>query len=141
MIRRPPRSTLFPYTTLFRAPPEAPAPAQPLPQELENVYFDFDKWALSDQTKKTFTGHAEFLKQNAQAAITIEGYADERGSLEYNRVLGEKRALEVRRFLTELGFSNPVTVMSYGKTKPICTEADEACYAKNRRVHLVISGS
>ena len=122
-------------------PPEAPAPAQPLPQELENVYFDFDKWALSDQTKKTLTAHAEFLKQNAQAAITIEGYADERGSLEYNRVLGEKRALEVRRFLTELGVSNPVTVMSYGKTKPICTEADEACYAKNRRVHLVISGS
>ena len=122
-------------------PPEAPAPAQPLPQELENVYFDFDKWALSDQTKKTLTAHAEFLKQNAQAAITIEGYADERGSLEYNRVLGEKRALEVRRFLTELGVSNPVTVMSYGKTKPICTEADEACYAKNRRVHLVIAGS
>src|SRR5437870_4103097 len=122
-------------------PPEAPAPAQPLPQELENVYFDFDKWALSDQTKKTLTAHAEFLKQNAQAAITIEGYADERGSLEYNRVLGEKRALEVRRFLTELGVSNPVTVMSYGKTKPICTEADEACYAKNRRVHLVKIGS
>ena len=122
-------------------PPEAPAPAQPLPQELENVYFDFDKWALSDQTKKTLTAHAEFLKQNAQAAITIEGYADERGSLEYNRVLGEKRALEVRRFLTELGVSNPVTVMSYGKTKPICTEADEACYQKNRRVHLVIAGT
>src|SRR5437870_5791694 len=122
-------------------PPEAPVPAQPLPQDLENVYFDFDKWALSDQTKKTLTAHAEFLKQNAQAAITIEGYADERGSLEYNRVLGEKRALEVRRFLTELGVSNPVTVMSFGKTKPICTEADEACYAKNRRVHLVIAGS
>lgn len=120
-------------------PPEAPA--QPLPQELENVYFDFDKWALSDQTKKTLTAHAEFLKQNAMAAITIEGYADERGSLEYNRVLGEKRALEVRRFLTELRVSNPVTVMSYGKTKPLCTEADEACYAKNRRVHLVIAGS
>ena len=122
-------------------PPEAPVPAQPLPQDLENVYFDFDKWALSDQTKKTLTAHAEFLKQNAQAAITIEGYADERGSLEYNRVLGEKRALEVRRFLTELGVSNPVTVMSYGKTKPICTEADEACYQKNRRVHLVIAGT
>src|SRR5437773_1845710 len=122
-------------------PPEAPVPAQPLPQDLENVYFDFDKWALSDQTKKTLTAHAEFLKQNAQAAITIEGYADERGSLEYNRVLGEKRALEVRRFLTELGVSNPITVISFGKDKPLCTELDEACFAKNRRVHLVVAGN
>src|SRR5947209_19035297 len=110
-------------------PPEAPAPAQPLPQELENVYFDFDKWALSDQTKKTLTAHAEFLKQTAQAAITIEGYADERGSLEYNRVLGEKRALEVRRFLTGLGVSNPVRGRSDGKTETICAEADGACSA------------
>jgi len=140
-VKEVPKAEGAPPAVAKVTPPEAPALAPPLPQELENVYFDFDKWALSDQTKKTLTAHAEFLKQNAQAAITIEGYADERGSLEYNRVLGEKRALEVRRFLTELGVSNPVTVMSYGKTKPICTEADEACYAKNRRVHLVIAGS
>jgi peptidoglycan-associated lipoprotein len=130
-----------PETVAKVTPPEGPAPARPLPQELEDVYFEFDKWALSDQTRKTLTTHAEFLKQNAQASITLEGYADERGSREYNRALGEKRALEVRRFLTELGVSNPVTVMSFGKDKPICTEKDDACYQKNRRVHLVIAGT
>ena len=130
-----------PETVAKVTPPEAPAPAQPLPQELEDVYFEFDKWALSDPTRKTLMAHAEFLKQNAQASITLEGYADERGTREYNRILGEKRALEVRRFLTELGVSNPVTVMSFGKDKPICTEKDDACYQKNRRVHLVIAGT
>ncbi len=122
-------------------PPEAPAPAPPLPKDLEDVYFDFDKWALSDQAKKTLTAHAEFLKQNPKTAVTIEGYADERGGLDYNRSLGEKRALEVRRLLTELGVSNPVTATSYGKDKPVCTEKDEACYTKNRRVHLVIASN
>jgi len=120
-------------------PPEAPS--LPLPKGLEDVYFDFDKWALTDQAKNTLTAQAELLKQNANAAITIEGYADERGGTEYNRSLGEKRALEVRRFLTELGVSNPITVMSFGKDKPVCTERDEACYAKNRRVHLLVAGN
>ncbi|HZC68149.1 MAG TPA: OmpA family protein, partial [Nitrospirales bacterium] len=122
-------------------PPEAPTPAPPIPMGLEDVYFDFDKWVLSDEAKKTLTAQAELLKQNAKAAVTIEGYADERGSTEYNRVLGEKRALEVRRFLTELGVSNPFTVMSFGKDKPVCTEKDDACYMKNRHVHLVIAGN
>ena len=120
-------------------PPEAPPP--PLPKDLEDVFFDFNKWTLSEQAKKTLTAHAELFKQNAKAAITIEGYADERGSPEYNRSLGEKRAQEVRRFFTELGVSNPVTVMSFGKDKPVCTEKDDACFAKNRRVHLVIAGN
>src|SRR2546425_9181630 len=108
---------------------------------LEDVYFDFDKWALTDQANNTLTAQAEFLKQNAAATITIEGYADERGSTEYNRILGEKRALEVRRFLTQLGVSNPITVIRFGKDKPVCTDLDEVCFAKNRRVHLVVAGN
>src|SRR5437867_3113365 len=136
-----PPEAIAPEAIAKVTPPEGPVPARPLPQELEDVYFEFDKWALSDQTRKTLTANAEFLKQNAQASITLEGYADERGTREYNRILGEKRALEVRRFLTELGVSNPVTVMSFGKDKPICTERDDACYQKNRRVHLVIAGN
>jgi len=116
-------------------------PGLALPKGLEDVFFDFDKWALTDQAKNTLTAQAEFLKQNATATITIEGYADERGSTEYNRILGEKRALEVRRFLTQLGVSNPITVISFGKDKPICTDLDEACFAKNRRVHLVVASN
>jgi peptidoglycan-associated lipoprotein len=138
-VKEMPKAEGAPPVVAKVTPPEVPALLPP--KALEDVYFDFDKWALTDQAKKTLTAQAEFLKQNPNAAITIEGYADERGTTEYNRILGEKRALEVRRFLTELGVSNPFTVISFGKDKPICTEKDEACYMQNRRVHLVVAGS
>jgi peptidoglycan-associated lipoprotein len=140
-VKEVPKAEGAPPAVAKVTPSEAPTPAPPLPKSLEDVYFDFDKWALTDQAKKSLTAQAELLKQNANAAITIEGYADERGSTEYNRILGEKRALEVRRFLTESGVSNPVTVISFGKDKPFCTEKDEACYTQNRRVHLVVAGN
>ncbi len=140
-VKEVPKAEGAPPAVAKVTPPEASVPALPLPKGLEDVYFDFDKWALTDQAKNTLTAQAEFLKQNATATITIEGYADERGSTEYNRILGEKRALEVRRFLTQLGVSNPITVISFGKDKPVCTDLDEACFAKNRRVHLVGAGN
>ena len=140
-VKEVPKAEGAPPVVAKVTPPEAPVPGLALPKGLEDVYFDFDKWALTDQAKNTLTAQAEFLKQNATATITIEGYADERGSTEYNRILGEKRALEVRRFLTQLGVSNPITVISFGKDKPLCTDLDEACFAKNRRVHLVVAGN
>jgi outer membrane protein OmpA-like peptidoglycan-associated protein len=138
-VKEAPKAEGAPPTVAKVTPSEAPA--LPPSKALEDVYFDFDKWALTDQAKKTLTAQAELLKQNATATITIEGYADERGSTEYNRILGEKRALEVRRFLTEFGVSNPFTVISFGKDKPFCTEKDEACYTQNRRVRLLVSGN
>ena len=140
-VKEAPKAEGAPPAVAKVTPPEAPVPGLPLPKGLEDIYFDFDKWALTDQAKNTLTAQAEFLKQNATATITIEGYADERGSTEYNRILGEKRALEVRRFLTQLGVSNPITVISFGKDKPVCTDLDEACFAKNRHVHLVVAGN
>ena len=140
-VKEAPKAEGAPPAVAKVTPPEAPVPGLALPKGLEDVFFDFDKWALTDQAKNTLTAQAEFLKQNATATITIEGYADERGSTEYNRILGEKRALEVRRFLTQLGVSNPITVISFGKDKPLCTDLDEACFAKNRHVHLVVAGN
>jgi peptidoglycan-associated lipoprotein len=140
--REAPKAEGAPPTTVAKVtPPGAPTLAPPLSEGLEDVFFEFDKWELTDQAKQTLSAQAELLKQNANAAITIEGYADERGTTEYNRVLGEKRALEVRRFLTEVGVTNPVTIISFGKDKPYCTEQDEACYMQNRRVHLVVAGN
>ena len=138
-VKEVPKAEGAPPAVAKVTPPEAPAP--PPSTALEDIYFDFDKWALTDQAQKTLTAQAELLKQNANAAVTIEGYADERGGTEYNRILGEKRALEVRRFLTELGVSNPFTVISFGKDKPFCTEKDEACYMQNRRARLVVAGN
>ncbi|HEV8243357.1 MAG TPA: OmpA family protein [Nitrospirales bacterium] len=137
----PPPKTEPAPTEVAKAVPSEPAPTRPVRKELEDVYFEFDKWDLTEQTKNILTAHVDILKQNPTAALTIEGHADERGSHEYNRALGEKRAQEVRRFLAELGVSNTVKVVSYGKERPLCTEPTEACHAKNRRTHLALVGN
>ena len=107
-------------------------------RELADIYFAFDKWALSSEGKKNLADSAEFLKQNPDAKVVIEGYCDERGSREYNLVLGEKRAKETRRYLADLGIRNPVSVTSYGKERQVCVDRDESCYWRNRRAHLVL---
>lgn len=119
-------------------PAAAPPPAAPKPamKELADVLFAFNRWQLSDQAKKTLAEHVAYLKENPTLAVTIEGNADERGSPELNRGLGEKRAEEVRRFLADSGLKNTLTTISYGEDKPVCTEKNEDCHAKNRRVHL-----
>ena len=109
-------------------------------RRLADIYFAYDKWALSSEGIKNLAQNAELLKQNPTVKILIEGHCDERGSREYNMVLGEKRAQETRRYLESLGVKNPVIVTSYGKERPVCTEPDESCYWKNRRAHLVLEG-
>jgi peptidoglycan-associated lipoprotein len=106
--------------------------------QLAEIYFAFDRWNLSEEGKKNLTESAAMLKQHPGAKLEIDGYCDERGSREYNLVLGEKRAKEASRYLAALGITNPVHVSSFGKERPVCTEHDEACYWKNRRAHLVV---
>jgi peptidoglycan-associated lipoprotein len=109
-------------------------------RELRDVYFAFDKWALSSEGKKNLVESKEYLQQNANAKLFIEGHCDERGSREYNLVLGERRAKEVRRYLMDLGIKNKVAINSFGKERPVCHEQDESCYSRNRRAHLVVEG-
>ena len=126
-----------PPVMMVKATQEAPS-RKAASHTLADIYFAFDKWALSDEGKKNLAESAEFLRQHPQAKLLIEGDCDERGSREYNLVLGEKRAKETRQYLSDQGLRNPVSVISYGKERPVCTERDEACYAKNRRAHLVV---
>ena len=107
---------------------------------LADIYFAFDRWGLSAEGRKYLKEDAETLKQHPEATLVIEGYCDERGSREYNLVLGEKRAQEAMLYLSALGIKNPVKVTSYGKERQVCTEQDETCYWKNRRAHLLIEG-
>jgi len=109
-------------------------------RQLTDIYFAYDKWALSGEGMNNLAQNADLLKQNPTVKILIEGHCDERGSREYNMVLGEKRAQETRRHLESLGVKNTVAVTSYGKERPVCTETDESCYWKNRRAHLVLEG-
>ena len=84
--------------------------------------------------------NADWLKANPQAKVRIEGNCDERGTREYNQALGQRRASSAKKYLTDLGISaKRITLISYGKEKPVCTESDEACWQKNRRDEFVVA--
>ena len=109
--------------------------------ELSDIYFPFDRWALMEEERKSLAASADFLKGHPRAHLLIEGYCDERGSRDYNLVLGEKRAKETRQFLMDLGVHNAVSIKSYGKERPVCAESAESCYWQNRRAHLMMKCS
>ena len=82
---------------------------------------------------------ADFLKTYPQANLIIDGNCDERGTVEYNLALGEHRAHAAMDYLVSLGVpAARLTSTSYGKEKPVCTEATESCWGKNRRAHFAI---
>ena len=123
------------------AAPQAPATtARPSPKEftaipeLKPIYFDFDKYDIRPNDAKTLDANAAWLKTNANNLILIEGHCDERGTNEYNLALGEKRAKAAMNYLVAQGIqANRITIISYGKERPVCTEKTEACWAQNRR--------
>jgi peptidoglycan-associated lipoprotein len=101
---------------------------------LSNVHFDTDGYALSAEAQNTLQRQAAWLQHYPQYALVIEGHADERGTREYNLALGERRAQAIMNYLIALGFDpKRLKTISYGKERPICTEAEEACWSRNRR--------
>lgn len=110
-----------------------------LNRQIQTVYFDFDKYDLSDQTRQTLRVNAEVLKSNAQYNIKIEGHCDERGSIEYNLALGERRANAVRQYLASLGVNESrMRIVSYGEERPADGGHTESAWAKNRRAETVV---
>src|SRR5581483_2560212 len=108
---------------------------------LEDVFFAFDSWQRTADAKQALLLDAEWMKSNVDKPILIEGHCDERGTLAYNLVLGEKRAKAAQKYLQELGVtSTRLSVVSYGKERPFCKDRDEGCYQKNRRSHIVLRG-
>jgi len=124
-------------------PPEPPPPPPPPPKlkesQLETVYFDFDKFNLRPDAKSSLDHNYALLNEFADAIIKIEGHCDERGTIEYNLSLGEKRARAVMEYLTGLGIdSDRLSIISYGKERPLDPASNEAAWAKNRRGEFVI---
>lgn len=106
---------------------------------LRDVFFAYDSFSITDEGRQALSSDAEWAKSNPYAQLKIEGHCDERGTSAYNLVLGEKRAKAVRNYLVELGVApTHLSVVSYGKERPFCTEHTEACYSQNRRGHLVV---
>ncbi len=105
---------------------------------LQPVYFDFDKSFIRDDAKAVMKANAEWLKVNPKVKIKIEGNCDERGTKEYNQALGQRRATSAKKYLTDMGVSgNRISLISYGKEKPVCNQSTEECWQKNRRDDLV----
>lgn len=107
-------------------------------QEVADAYFDYDSAELRPDARQAIQKDAAFFKQYPTMRVTIEGHCDERGSTEYNLALGQRRANAVMQYLVSLGIpESRLNATSWGKEKPFCMEATEACYAKNRRGHFV----
>jgi peptidoglycan-associated lipoprotein len=128
-------------------PPPPPAPkvtissAEMLSREAQDVYFDYDMSDLRADAVRTATANAELLKrifaQDSNFTVLIEGHCDERGSAEYNLGLGDRRATSLKDFYIQQGLpAARIRTISYGKEKPVCTDANEACYQKNRHDHM-----
>jgi peptidoglycan-associated lipoprotein len=115
-------------------PPPSPAVAA---ATLQDIYFDFDKYSIRPGDAEILNKNYEWLKSNPNAKVRIEGNCDERGTVEYNMVLGQKRADAAKSYLTNLGAnSKNLETVSYGKEKPIDPGHNEAAWAKNRRDHF-----
>ena len=121
-------------------PPVAPPPA-PTPEALvlSDVYFDYDQSALRSDAKAVMEANARRLKADNSRTLLIEGHCDERGTVAYNLVLGEKRARMVKQYLEDLGIaSSRIQMTSYGKEKPFCSEHSADCWQQNRRAHFLL---
>ncbi len=104
------------------------------------IYFEFDSANLTDESLDTLEVHGNFIADNGNVHVRLEGHADERGSREYNIGLGDRRAQSVRRVLLVQGASSDqIETISYGEEQPVASAHDEAAWAKNRRVELIYS--
>ncbi|HOQ44767.1 MAG TPA: peptidoglycan-associated lipoprotein Pal [Bryobacteraceae bacterium] len=141
-------STATATVTVTVPPPPPPPPAPPkkslselLSTEVQDVYFDYDKSDIREDARATLTRNADALKrifaELPDAVVVMEGHCDERGSSEYNLGLGDRRATSAKEFLVQLGVAaDKLRTISYGKERPVCTESNEDCWQKNRRVHF-----
>jgi peptidoglycan-associated lipoprotein len=130
------------------APAPAPPPAEPaaptetaaeaVQKQLQDVFYDFDSSALSSAAKATLDANGKVLMDNASVGITIEGHCDERGTVEYNLALGDRRASSARDYLVRYGVpASRIQTVSYGEERPFATGSTEEAWAQNRRAHFV----
>lgn len=106
-----------------------------LKANMKVVYFDFDKSNIRKDQEANIVADAAYLKTIPEVKVVVEGNCDERGTVEYNMALGERRANSVRKALIEKGIdANRLSIVSFGKSRPVVANAkNEADHQKNRR--------
>lgn len=133
----PPVATAAPAEPAPEAPAPPPAPASS--PEFQSAYFDFNSYALDGSAREALDRDAKLMRDQSDLMIKIEGHCDERGTLEYNMALGERRANSARDYLTAAGVTRDrIQVVSYGEEHPLVPGHDEAAWAKNRCARVVM---
>ena len=108
---------------------------------LGDVYFDYDQADLREADRATLVRSGETLKKYDFLIVTIEGHADERGTIEYNLALSDRRARVAYDYLISVGVAaNRIKAVAYGKEIPVCSESSEDCWQRNRRAHFAVTG-
>lgn len=106
---------------------------------LRDINFDFDKYSIREADKAKLQAVADVLKQYADLKVQVSGHCDERGTVEYNLALGEKRAAAAQAYLVSLGVAQDrLTTISFGKEKPKVQGKDEESYLANRRAEFAV---
>lgn len=132
------------------APPPEPAqrtetepvtPTDPVERAevvFQDIFFDFDRHIVRADQRESLAQNARMLSENPDIRLVLEGHCDERGTVEYNLALGDRRAQSVRNYLIEYGIDpGRLSTISYGKERPFARGSNEAAWAQNRRVHFV----
>lgn len=102
------------------------------------IFFNFNEFTILPKFDEMLDAHAAYLRDNPNVTVIVEGFTDERGTPEYNIVLGEKRATAVSKYLQAMGVAaDQISIVSYGEEKPAVLGHTELDYAKNRRAILV----
>lgn len=109
---------------------------------IKTVNFDYDRYELSEEVRAALQANAALLKARKDWAVMVEGHCDDRGTVEYNLALGQKRAKAVRDYYVRLGVpEGSIGTISYGEEKPLCAGQDDACWHRNRRAETKIKGN
>jgi peptidoglycan-associated lipoprotein len=119
--------------------------ARPNPKEftaktdLRDIRFEFDSYEIRSEDAQVLDQNADLMKANPGWLVLIEGHADQRGTVDYNLALSERRARASMNYLVSRGVrANRISVISYGKERPMCNEASEDCWSQNRRAHFAV---
>lgn len=108
----------------------------------QTVYFAFDDYTLNGDAQSRLQQLADHLKAAQTTVVQVEGHCDERGSIEYNLALGERRAQSVKTYLSQLGVeAGRLSIISYGEEKPAAEGHDESAWAKNRRAEFTLTNN
>jgi peptidoglycan-associated lipoprotein len=113
---------------------------QKLAKNFERVYFEFDSALLTKQSRDALAENVTIMNQFPELAVEVEGHCDDRGSVEYNLALGERRAFAIQRYMVTAGLpSDRINTISYGEERPLDMTDSVAGYALNRRAEFRVT--